>query len=33
MSVLVVSLDSLSRWQIQASVYCAGRIPTYLRCT
>ena len=28
-----VSLDSLCRWQIQVSVYCAWRIPAHLRCT
>ena len=28
-----VSLDSLCRWQVQASVYCAWRIPAHLRCT
>ena len=33
MSVSVVSLDSLCRWQVQVSVYCARRIPAYLRCT
>ena len=26
MSVCVVSLDSLCRWQVQVSVYCARRI-------
>ena len=31
MSVCVVSLDSLCRWQVQ--VYCARRIPAHLRCT
>ena len=33
MSVCVVSLDSLCRWQVQVSVYCARRIPAHLRCT
>ena len=33
MSVLVVSLDSLCRWQVQVSVYCAWRIPAHLRFT
>ena len=33
MSVCVVSLDSLCRWQVQVSVYCARRIPVHLRCT
>ena len=33
MSVCVVSLDSLCRWQVQVSVYCARRIPAYLGCT
>ena len=28
-----MSLDSLCRWQIQVSVYCAWRIPAHLRCT
>ena len=28
-----VSLDSLCRWQVQVSVYCAWRIPAHLRCT
>ena len=32
MSVCVVSLDSLCRWQVQVSVYCARQIPAYLRC-
>ena len=27
MSVCVVSLNSLCRWQVQVSVYCARRIP------
>ena len=26
-------LDSLCRWQVQVSVYCAWRIPAHLRCT
>ena len=29
---LVGGLDSLCRWHIQVSVYCARRIPTNLRC-
>ena len=32
-SVRVVSPDSLCRWQVQMSVYCAWRIPAHLRCT
>ena len=28
-----VSLDSLCRWQVQVSVYCAWRIPAHLRYT
>ena len=28
-----MSLDSLCRWQVQISVYCAWRIPAHLRCT
>ena len=28
-----VSMDSLCRWQVQVSVYCAWRIPAHLRCT
>ena len=28
-----VSLDSMCRWQVQVSVYCAWRIPAHLRCT
>ena len=28
-----VSLDSLCRWQVQVSVYCARRIHAHLRCT
>ena len=31
--VSCVSLDSLCRWQVQVSVYCAWRIPAHLRCT
>ena len=27
------SPDSLCRWQVQVSVYCARRIPAHLRCT
>ena len=33
MAVCVVSLDSLYRWQLQVSVYCARRILAHLRCT
>ena len=33
MSVCVVSLDSLCRWQVQVAVYYARRIPAHLRCT
>ena len=28
-----MSLDSLCRWQVQVSVYCAWRVPAHLRCT
>ena len=28
-----MSLDSLCRWQVQVSVYCAWRIPAHLKCT
>ena len=28
-----MSLDSLCRWQVQVSVYCAWRIPAHLMCT
>ena len=28
-----MSLDSLCRWQVQVSVYCAWWIPAHLRCT
>ena len=28
-----MSPDSLFRWQVQVSVYCAMRIPAHLRCT
>ena len=28
-----MSLDSLCRWQVQVSVYCAWRITAHLRCT
>ena len=28
-----MSLDSLCRWQVHVSVYCAWRIPAHLRCT
>ena len=31
MYVCVVSLDYLSIWQVQVSVYCARRIPAHLR--
>ena len=30
---VVMSLDSLCRWQVHVSVYCAWRIPAHLRCT
>ena len=33
MSVCVVSLDYLCRWQVQVYVYCARRLPVHLRCT
>ena len=33
MSVCVVGLDSLCRWQVQIPVYCARRIPAHLWCT
>ena len=33
MSVCVVSLDSLCRWQVQVSVYCGWRIPAHVMCT
>ena len=33
MPVCGMSLDSLCRWQVQVSVYCAWRIPAHLRCT
>ena len=33
MYVCVVSLDSLCRWQVQVSIYCARRISAHLRCT
>ena len=33
MSMRVVSLDSLCRWQVQVSGYCAWRISAHLRCT
>ena len=33
MSVCIVSLGSLCRWQVQVSVYCARRIPVHLMCT
>ena len=32
-SVYIVSLDYLCRWQVQVSVYCARRIYAHLRCT
>ena len=28
-----MSLDSLCRWQVHVSVYCAWRIPAHLMCT
>ena len=31
--VFVVNLDSLCRWQVHVSVYCAWWIPAHLRCT
>ena len=33
MFVRDVGLDSLCRWQVQVSVYCAWRMPAHLRCT
>ena len=33
MSVCIVSLDSMCRWQVRVSVYCARLIPAHLRCT
>ena len=33
MTVRVVSPDSLCRWQVQVSVYCARRIHVHLGCT
>ena len=30
---MFVSLDSLYRWQVQVSVYCAKRIPAHRMCT
>ena len=33
MSVCIVSLDSLCRWPVQVSVYCARRIPAHSGCT
>ena len=33
MTVCVVSLDYLCRWQVQVSVYYARRVPAHLRCT
>ena len=30
MSMCVVNLDYLRRWQVQVSVYCARRIPAHL---
>ena len=33
MSVCVVSLDSLCRYKVQVSVYCAWLIHAHLRCT
>ena len=32
-SVWVVSLDYLCRWQVQVSVYCSWGISAHLRCT
>ena len=32
-SVRVVCLDSLCKWQVQVSVYCAWRISAHLRYT
>ena len=31
--ISVLSLDSLCRWQVHVSVYCARRIPAHLTCT
>ena len=33
MSVCVLSLDPLCRWQVQVSVYCATHIHVHLRCS
>ena len=33
MSVGVVNLDPLCKWQVQVYVYCARRIPAHLMCT
>ena len=33
MSVCVVSMDYLCRWQVQVSVYCVKRIPAHLMGT
>ena len=33
MFVCIVSPDSLCRWQVHVSVYCAWWIPAHLRCT
>ena len=33
MSVWVMSLDYMCRWQVQVSVYCSWRIHAHLRCT
>ena len=33
MSVCVVSLDYLCRWQVQVSVYCSWKISAHLKCT
>ena len=33
MSVCIVSLYTLWRWQVQVPVYCARRIPAHLRGT
>ena len=33
MYVCVVSLDSLCRWHVQVSIYCARKISAHFRCT
>ena len=33
MFVSVLILNYLCRWQVQVSVYCARRIPAYLKCS